>query len=637
MKHDYHIAKVAAANFDVAVGNPQINAERICEIISYCGKNKIDVVAFPELALTGYTCGDLFLQSYMDEMMWDSMESVVKETIHMPQNAITVIGAPVRKDGMLFNCAILIRHGKIIGIVPKSYIPNHGEFYEKRWFAPASYRLSDTISVTCGGRTYQVPFKPDIIVEAPHGVRLACEICEDLWVPCPPSSFHTLHGANVIVNPSASNEVAAKAAYRRDLVRVQSGRCICAYVYTSSGIGESTTDLVFSGHKLIAENGTVIKESIYDTGILIAYVDTERIANNRLRNNTVSYEFGLIQKEYTTIPLESEVEEESELPDYITPYPFVPPEDKKAERCQAIMTLQELALMERLRKTGIRKCVIGISGGLDSTLALLVAVEAYKKLGWPLKDIIGVTMPGFGTSDRTKDNSILLMNLVGIKARNIDIKKSCLQHLEDIAHDPDVYDVTYENVQARERTQILMDVANQEGGIVIGTGDMSELALGWCTYNGDHMSMYNVNAGIPKTLIQYLIKTYAETTPELSNVLYDICGTTISPELLPQESVAAGIQSTEGTIGKYALHDFFLYHFLRNGFGAQKIRILAGRAFPALSKEEIEKTLAVFYHRFFSQQFKRSCMPDGPKIGTVSLSPRGDWRMPSDISCPEMI
>ena len=637
MRHDYHIAKVAAANFDVVVGNPRKNAERICEILSYCGKNKIDVAVFPELALTGYTCGDLFLQSYLDDMVWDSMESVVKETVHMSPNAIVVVGAPVRKDGMLFNCAVLIRHGRIIAIVPKSHIPNHGEFYEKRWFAPALCCLSDTIKVTYAGQTYQVPFKPDIIVEAPHGLRLACEISEDLRAHCPPSSFHTLRGANIIVNPSASNEVATKAAYRRDLVRVQSGRCMCAYVYASSGMGESTTDLAFSGHKMIAENGIIIKESIYDAGILIAYVDTERIENDRLKNNTAAYGLDLTQKEYVTIPLESEAEEESELPDCITPFPFIPPEDKRAERCQEIMALQELALAERLRKTGIRKCVIGISGGLDSTLALLVTVGAYKKLGWTLKDIIGITMPGFGTSDRTKDNSILLMNLAGITSRNIDIKKSCLQHLEDIGHAPDVYDVTYENVQARERTQILMDVANQEGGIVVGTGDMSELALGWCTYNGDHMSMYNINASIPKTLIQYLVKTYAEITPELSNVLHDICGTTISPELLPQKSIAAGIQSTECTIGKYALHDFFLYHFLSNGFDAHKIKALAGRAFPELAEEEIETTLTVFYRRFYSQQFKRSCMPDGPKVGTVSLSPRGDWRMPSDISYPEIV
>lgn len=635
MQYDYKIAKVAAANFDVAVGNPDKNADSICNIMEEADKNKVDVLVFPELALTGYTCGDIFQQSYLTEMVWKGIHGILKVSEHMAPDSVFVVGTPVRKDCMLFNCALLIRSGDIIGIVPKSFLPNYGEFYETRWFVPASSRLSDTYEVRNGNCRYNVPFTPDLIVEGAHGIRLACEICEDLWVNCPPSSFHTVRGANVIVNPSASNEVATKADYCRDLVRTQSGRCICAYVYASSGMGESTTDLVFSGHKLIACNGGVVKESIYTAGMITAQIDIERIENDRMKKNSSSYGIDLVRDKYIIIPPISKIPDGLELPDYVDPYPFVPPEEEKAERCREIMNLQELALAERLRKTGIRKSIIGVSGGLDSTLALLVTAGAYIRLGRPLTDIIGITMPGFGTSAKTKNNSIMLMKQLNITSMTIDIKKSCIQHLEDISHDPEVFDITFENVQARERTQVLMDLANQEGGIVIGTGDMSELALGWCTYNGDHMSMYGVNAGVPKTLIKYLVKAYVKTAPELSDVLYAICDTTISPELLPQGTAGEAIQSTEGTIGKYALHDFFLYHFLRNGFGAQKIMALAVRAFPEISTDEINQTLNVFFHRFYSQQFKRSCLPDGPKVGTISLSPRGDWRMPSDTSYPE--
>lgn len=635
MQCDYQIANVAAANFDVVVGNPDNNAESICSIMEEANKSRVDVLVFPELALTGYTCGDLFRQSYLNDMVWNGMLKIVKKSTEMSANSIFVIGAPIRKDGMLFNCAVFVRFGNIIGITPKSYLPNYGEFNEKRWFVPASSRLSDTYEVTIGNRCYNVPFTPDLIVEGAHGIRLACEICEDLWVNCPPSSFHTLRGANVIVNPSASNEVATKANYRRDLVRIQSGRCVCAYVYTSSGMGESTTDLVFSGHKMIACGGNIVKESIYTTGLITAQVDIERIENDRIKMNSSSCRENQISSKYTIIRIISKIIDDQVLPNYVSPYPFIPPEEEKTVRCKEIMELQEFALAERLRKTGIRKSIIGISGGLDSTLALLVTVGAYKKLNRPSTDIIGITMPGFGTSMRTRNNSETLMKLVDITSKTIDIKKSCLQHLEDISHDPAVFDVTYENAQARERTQVLMDIANQEGGIVIGTGDMSELALGWCTYNGDHMSMYGVNSGVPKTLIKYLVEAYAKITPELSAVLYDICNTTISPELLPQGTEGQIVQSTEGAIGKYALHDFFLYHFLRNGFGTQKITALAQQAFPEISKNEISQTLNTFFRRFYSQQFKRSCLPDGPKVGTISLSPRGDWRMPSDISFPE--
>ncbi len=639
MSVDLRMAKIATANFDVVVGNPIKNAKRIGKLIQEAKNLNVDVLVFPELSLTGYTCGDLFLQSYMEDMVEEALFLLLDTAdMYMAPDTILVIGAPFKKDGMLFNTAVIIMNGEIVGFVPKSFIPNYAEFYEKRWFVPASSRLSDTCTIRFDGMSEKpVPFTPNLIVEGNNGIRMACEICEDLWVNCPPSSFHTMHGANLIVNPSASNEVATKSAYRRDLVKMQSGRCMCAYAYCSSGMGESTTDLIFSGHCMIASNGAIIGERIEETALMTAVIDMERLENDRVKYNSSSYENRLVKEmDYVIVKGNAVNSGSLHKPDYVNPFPFVPGGHKRKDRCKEILKLQETGLMERIRKIGIKKCVIGVSGGLDSTLALLVTFEAFHNLGIPSENIIGITMPGFGTTKSTKNNSELLMETLGITARTIDIKAACMQHFKDIGHDTEQYDVTYENVQARERTQILMDIANKEGGLVIGTGDMSELALGWCTYNGDHMSMYSVNVGVPKTLVKYLVSTYGELHPDLSEILKSICNTIISPELLPPDTDGNITQSTEETIGKYDLHDFFLYHYLRNGFGKQKILELAYIAFPDLDREEIKKTQNTFYRRFYSQQFKRSCLPDGPKIGTVSLSPRGDWRMPSDVSYPNM-
>ncbi|MBU3216515.1 NAD(+) synthase [Clostridium estertheticum] len=631
MSDKFGFVKVATGSFDVTVGNPTANSKEIINIRRQAVKERVEVLLFPELALTGYTCGDLFLQSYLTKMTEAALQEILKDGQKHNNKIITIIGLPLRQRGMLFNVAAIIQGSKILGVVPKSYLPNHSEYYEKRWFSPASSRTENTVML-CGQK---VPFTPDLIVEAPNGIRLACEICEDLWVNNPPSSNHTMYGANLIVNPSASNEVATKSQYRRDLVRIQSARCMCAYLYASSGLGESTTDLVFSGHNIIAYNGSIKAEEKYGTGLLTTILDIEKLENDRVK--FISFSQGIegasdSRRKYIIVEAEEIVSEEVS-PDYVDPFPFVPNDKRKEERCKEILYLQARGLSERLKKIGIQKTVIGISGGLDSTLALLVAADAHKMIGLPLENIIGITMPGFGTSEKTKTNSNRLMELMGITYSTIDIKASCLQHFEDIGHSSDCYDVTYENVQARERTQILMDVANMENALVIGTGDLSELALGWSTYNGDHMSMYAVNSGVPKTLVKYLVSTYGHINPELNEVLDSICNTTISPELLPIEK-GEHIQSTEGTIGKYDLHDFFLYHFIRNGFSKEKILKLAYIAFKNVMHVEIDKTLDIFFERFFSQQFKRSCLPDGPKVGTVSLSPRGDWRMPSDVKYP---
>lgn len=627
--------KAMTAGFDVCLGNPMKNAQSVARVVKEYKSKEPDIIVFPELALTGYTCADLFLQSYISSQTLKALLFLTKE---LPdKETLVVVGAPLRKDGMLFNTAVVFRGREIVGVVPKSYIPNYGEFYEKRWFVPAASRLSDTISLFEDAR--DIPFTPNLIVEGRNGIRLACEICEDLWVNIPPSAFHTAAGANVIANLSASNDVLTKPEYRRDLVRMQSAAEMAAYIYCSSGKGESTTDLVFSGHSIIAANGSICAQSecgsdIQSDGdaVLFAVIDLERIENDRVKNNSFAY----AKHTDSYVRIEYESKPFIHWPDSMNPYPFVPAIEDRAERCREIMRLQATGLAERLRKIGIKKCVIGVSGGLDSTLALLVIKEAYDLLGWPMSDVIGITMPGFGTTDMTKTNSYHLMEELGVSIRVVDITAACLQHFKDIGHRVDNYDVTYENTQARERTQILMDVANKEGGIVVGTGDMSELALGWCTYNGDHMSMYGVNASVPKTLVKYLVHAYADMHTELKATLESICDTVISPELLPPDANGNIAQSTEATIGKYDLHDFFLYHFVRNGFERDKIEKLAEIAFEplGLSTEEISKTLDSFFRRFFAQQFKRSCLPDGPKVGTVSLSPRGDWRMPSDAKNP---
>lgn len=631
MNKKYGFIKVATGSFEVTIGGPDANAKEIIKLMIEARTKDVEVLALPELAITGYTCADLFLHSYLNAEVAIALEKILGVSRTETPGMITVVGVPLKQRGMLFNTAAFIQNGKILGIVPKTFLPNYSEYYEKRWFSPGSARMSDEITIL----GEKVPFTPNLIIETPDGARLASEICEDLWVNCPPSGNHTVMGANIVINPSASNEVATKSHYRRDLVRMHSGQCVCAYIYASSGLGESTTDLVFSGHNIIAYNGGVAAEEKEILGLMTAVLDIEKLENDRLRFNSFVESLrqeNVEQKQYIFVEAET-TSQKTLLPEYVNPMPFIPAGEEKEERCREILNLQSRGLAQRLKRTGIQKSVIGISGGLDSTLALLVAADAHKMVGLPLENIIGITMPGYGTSVRTKSNSDRLMEIMGITANTIDIRPACEQHFKDIGHPGDIYDVTFENVQARERTQILMDIANKEGALVIGTGDLSEVALGWSTYNGDHMSMYAVNSGVPKTLVKYLVSTYAHMHPELKTVLDSICDTMISPELVPVKE-GDEIQSTEGTIGKYDLHDFFLYHFVRNSFDKEKIRVLAYIAFESVAHEEIDKTLDTFFWRFYTQQFKRSCIPDGPKVGTVSLSPRGDWRMPSDAKYP---
>ncbi len=622
---EYGYIKAATAFFDIQVAGISTNVENMIRLIRQAGEQQVELLVFPELCITGYSCGDLFLSKRLLNRTLEGLKQLAAATAG--SLCLVVAGAPICHNGRLYNCAVFIQNGKLRGIVPKSYIPNYKEFYEKRWFASGRQIEAET--------EMGVPFGTHVMMKLGSEVRVAAEICEDLWVSESPSIRHCLNGAELVVNLSASNETVSKKAYRQDLVKMQSAKCMCGYIYASSGEGESTTDLVFSGHCIIAENGSIKAECYREKeGLLTALIDVQKLQNDRMRMN--SENDAVDMDAYVRVELERD--SFGHLPHSVDAYPFVPADREKREnRCQEILELQANGLYERLKKTGIHKSVIGISGGLDSTLALLVTLEAYKKLGRPMTDIIAITMPGFGTSARTKTNSQRLMALSGVTARTIPIAAACRQHMQDIGHGEEVYDVTYENIQARERTQILMDVANQEGGLVIGTGDLSETALGWCTYSGDHMSMYAVNISIPKTLVKYLVSSYARMHPEFAQVLTSICETVISPELLPLGADGAISQSTEAAIGKYDLHDFILYHFVRNGFEREKIMALAQVAFPQVDCETIEKTTKTFFRRFFTQQFKRSCMPDGPKVGSVSLSPRGDWRMPSDASAEEYL
>ncbi|MDE6517049.1 MAG: NAD(+) synthase, partial [Acetatifactor sp.] len=564
------------------------------------------LLVLPELCVTGYSCGDLFLSRRLLNQALAGIKRLA--AFSAGSRCLIVAGAPLCHNERLYNCAVFIQDGQLRGIVPKSYIPGYKEFYEKRWFASGKQIQAE--------EELGVPFGTHVMMQLGSDVRVAAEICEDLWVSDSPSIRHCLNGADLVVNLSASNETVSKKTYRQDLVKMQSAKCMCGYIYASSGEGESTTDLVFSGHCMIAENGSIKAESYREKeGLLTALIDVQKLQNDRMKMNSENEAVDM--SAYVRVQLQRD--DFGHLPDQVDAYPFVPADrEKRMQRCQEIMELQAYGLYERLKKTGLKKSVIGISGGLDSTLALLVTLEAYRKLERPARDIIAITMPGFGTSVHTRTNSDRLMELCGVTARTISITAACTQHMQDIGHPEDVYDVTYENIHARELTQILMDVANQENGLVIGTGDLSETALGWCTYNGDHMSMYGVNISIPKTLVKYLVSAYAEMHPELSEVLTSICNTVISPELLPLSADGQISQSTEATLGKYDLHDFILYHFIRNGFEREKIMALARIAFPQIGRDTIEKTTETFFRRFFSQQFKRSCMPDGPKVGSVS-------------------
>ncbi len=631
----YNFLRVGAAVPQLKIADCSYNSEVIIEMAKQACDKKIRLLAFPELAITSYSCADLFMQtSLLDEAMKE-LKNISLKTSSL--NIVLVVGVPVPINNKLFNCAAVLYKGKILGIVPKTHIPNYGEFYEKRWFESAFDLTVDTVNI-CGEA---VPMGTDLLFKSSsfENFTFGVEICEDLWVPVPPSSYLAMSGANLIVNTSASNEVATKNEYRHALISGQSARCICGYVYSSAGIYESTQDTVFSGHSIICENGHIVKDSSrfsLENELIYADIDLEHITSDR-RKNTSFFSCVNINEPVRTIYFDMPEDNETEVERYINPSPFIPHNDEKlSHRCADIFAIQYTGLARRIMHTGAKTIVLGISGGLDSTLALLAAVKACDYLKIPRETVLGITMPGFGTTDRTYNNALNLMKSLGIRTKEISIKNAVIGHFEDIGHDINVHDVTYENSQARERTQILMDIANKENGFVVGTGDLSELALGWATYNGDHMSMYGVNGGIPKTLVRVLTKWIAssgELDKATSDILFDVLDTPVSPELLPPDKDGKISQKTEDLVGPYELHDFFLYYVVRCGYRPSKIYYLAKKAFAGVyDNETILKWLKNFYRRFFSQQFKRSCIPDGPKVGTISLSPRSDWKMPTDAS-----
>ncbi len=625
---------VAAGTPKIRVADCRHNAEQIFTMMREADMQGVKILALPELCLTGYTCGDLFLQDTLLDGAAEGLRTILEATRHL--EVLTALGMPVRAGGKLFNCAVVIQKGEILAVAPKTYLPNYGEFYEKRWFESGEGldgHMSVSLPAADSATTYTGLGQSIIDCPAVPGLKVGVEICEDLWAPDPPSRRLAEAGATVILNLSASNEVVGKAAYRRQLAVGQSGRLCCGYVYADAGEGESTTDLVFAGHNMIAENGAMLAESRFTAGLTIADIDVQRLTYERRRLTPFPAlrDTGLCWSEAEFTPCVTKIRR------YVSPTPFIPENAAdRAGRCEEILTIAALGLKKRLEHTGARTAVVGLSGGLDSTLALLVTALAMGMLHRPASDIVAITMPCFGTTDRTKNNAVLLAERMGATLRTIPIGDTVRSHFRDIGHDPEIHDVTYENAQARERTQVLMDVANETGGLVIGTGDLSELALGWATYNGDHMSMYGVNASIPKTLVRHLVDYAARDNLKkdeaLTHVLEDILDTPVSPELLPAVQGQI-VQRTEDLVGPYELHDFFLYYALRWGFGPRKILRLAELAFHrAYSREVILKWLKSFYRRFFVQQFKRSCLPDGPKVGSVALSPRGDWRMPSDAA-----
>lgn len=637
MQHGY--IKVASAIPMVKVGDCTFNQAEITKQIQAAAKADVEIIVFPELAITGYTCQDLFAQQLLIEQAEAALLQIIDETAIL--DTIAIIGVPICVKNILLNCAVVLQKGKILGVIPKTFLPNYNEFYEQRWFG-SIFDLNNE-QLTYAQQNIQISNHPTLFITQ-KGVKFGIEICEDLWAPIPPSSQLTLAGAEVIFNLSASNELIGKHQYLKSLLAQQSARTLSAYVYSSSGFGESTQDVVYGGNALIYENGNIIAQSKrfeFEPQIIIAQVDIYKLRAERQNNTTYTHaqkgiealHIPCLEKNhgYLSFTLERE----------INPLPFVPQDKNMQRSCEEIFNIQVTGLAQRLRHISAQQVVIGISGGLDSTLALLVCVRTFDKLHLDRKGIIGVTMPGFGTTDRTYNNAIALMKGLGISTREINISKSVLQHFKDIEHDKDNHNVVYENAQARERTQILMDISNQVNGIVIGTGDLSELALGWATYNGDHMSMYGVNASIPKTLIKYLVNYVANNIMDTTTqtTLLDIINTPISPELIPADMNGEIIQKTEELVGPYELHDFFLYHFLRSGFTPARIYLMAKKAFQKSNKDSItyddatiKHWLKTFIRRFFTQQFKRSCLPDGPKVGSVSLSPRGDWRMPSDAT-----
>lgn len=631
---NYGFIKCGIATINSKLSNPNDAEDKIKEILKKAGEKDVKVLVFPELTLTGYTCQDLFGFTQLLNKSMGSLERLV--VFSKSYDTLFVVGAPIKVNDTLYNCAVVIHRGEILGVVPKQYLPNYGEFYEKRWFTP--YTNENITSINLFGK--EIPFG-NMIFSSSLGYKLGVEICEDLWSVIPPSSYLALSGANIIANLSSSNELVGKDEYRRDLVKSQSSRTMAGYLYVSTGFGESTSDLVFGGSGYAYENGrhlASLERYQTDDQLKVFDVDIEGLTNERLFNKTFSDSKRMLDKPYREINFNQYYfdKENYELDRYVNSHPFVPTldNDKRRKVCKEIVTIQAMGLAKRLQAINCKTVTIGISGGLDSTLALLVAYEAFRILNLDVKGIIGVTMPGFGTTNRTKNNATDLCNELGITFREIPIKDVCMQHFKDLGHDPEVHDVTYENVQARERTEILMNLANKTNGIVIGTGDLSEGVLGWCTYNGDHMSMYGVNCSIPKTLVKYLIEWYANecTSDDTRKTLLDIIDTPISPELLPPDGNNI-VQKTESTVGPYEVIDFFIYNFLRKRYSKEKILYLANIAFKdKYSKEEIEKYFDDFIKRFFRNQFKRNCVPDGPKVGTVSISPRGDWRMPSDAN-----
>ena len=627
----YGFIKVAAAVPAVKVADVDYNVQEIERLIALADGENVEIVCFPELSMTGYSCQDLFKEQLLLSKAEEGLFSLLDFTRKL--KIICVVGMPVMAGGLLLNCAVIIQSGTLLGIVPKTYLPNYNEFYEKRWFASAQ-DLNPT-SIYLAGSPVVLSAEPKLF-QTGDGVRFGVEICEDVWAPIPPSNNLTMAGAEIILNCSASNEMIGKHRYLRSLVAQQSARTISGYVYSSCGFGESTQDVVYGGNAMIFENGNLLIEGerfSFQPQLQTAQIDVERLRTERHSNSTFINAQRHAQAQVVSAKPGSEVA--FRLERTVNAHPFIPAEEDMGETCEEILNIQSAGLSKRLVHTGCQHVVIGISGGLDSTLALLVCIRTFDKLGYSRKGIVGVTMPGFGTSDRTHDNAVALMQQLGISQMEISIAKAVTQHFEDIGHDACVHDATYENSQARERTQLLMDLANKLEALVVGTGDLSELALGWATYNGDHMSMYGVNGGVPKTLIQYLVR-YVAALPDFKaerDTLTDIVDTPISPELTPADEQGNIAQKTEDLVGPYELHDFFLYYMLRFGFRPAKIFILAQRAFgETYDAATIKKWLTTFYRRFFSQQFKRSCLPDGPKVGSISLSPRGDWRMASDAS-----
>lgn len=625
MKDGY--IKAAAVTPKVKVADTKYNTDHICEKIRECGRNGAKIIVFPELCITGYSCGDLFLQELLLEQALTGLQKIAECTKEV--DAIVFAGLPVSYRGKLYNTMAAVSDGEILGFVPKTFLPNYNEFYEARHFTKG---MTETVFIDVGEESVPMGRNLMFVCDTMRELTIAAEICEDLWAPNPPSIDHALSGAVLIVNASASDEATGKDVYRRELVCGQSARLLCGYIYAGAGNGESTQDVVYSGHNIIAENGTLLAESKrFENETIYTEIDLKKLWEERRRNTTFEPKQNA-EDTYEEIQFSLKIED-TELTRFIDPSPFVPGnKDEREKRCDEILMIQAMGLYGRLKHTKSKCAVAGISGGLDSTLALLVTVRAFDRLKLDRRGIIAVTMPGFGTTDRTYTNAVSMIKSLGVTFREVPIKESVQVHFADIGQDPAEHDITYENAQARERTQILMDIANKEGGMVIGTGDMSELALGWATYNGDHMSMYGVNASVPKTLVRHLVRYYADTCRDdtLKKVLLDVLDTPVSPELLPPKDGEIA-QKTEDIVGPYELHDFFLYYMLRFGYPPKKIYRLACKAFSEVYEEDvIYKWLKNYYYRFFSQQFKRSCLPDGPKVGTIAVSPRGDLRMPSD-------